>query len=49
MIELPVRPECFEFAMEFLGGPEDEIIREYVEELEKLVIDKDPPEVKNEQ
>ena len=30
----PVRPACFEFAMEFLGGPEDAEVRSYVEALE---------------
>lgn len=28
------RPECFEFAMDFLGDPEAPEIRTYVEELE---------------
>lgn len=32
-----VRPKCFEFAMEFLGGPEDEIVRTYVEALESAL------------
>jgi hypothetical protein len=33
-LERPVRPECFEFAMDFLGGPEDEEVRAYVDALE---------------
>ena len=31
------RPDCFEFAMDFLGGPEDEIVRAYVERLERAI------------
>ena len=30
----PERPECFEFAMDFLSDPEEPFIREYVEALE---------------
>ncbi len=29
------KPECFDFAMDFIGDPEDAEIREYVEGLEK--------------
>jgi hypothetical protein len=28
------RPECFDFAMDFVGDPEESIIRNYVEQLE---------------
>ena len=31
------RSEIFEFAMNFLGGSEEIIIRQYVDELEKIV------------
>ena len=31
------RPECFEFAMDFLGGQEGKIVREYVEQLEQAL------------
>lgn len=31
------RPACFEFAMDFLGDPEEPIVREYVERLEQQV------------
>ncbi len=31
------RPDCFEFAMDFLGNPEEPIIRAYVEQLEAKV------------
>lgn len=30
----PKRPDCFDFAMDFLGGPEDALVIEYVEKLE---------------
>ena len=33
-LERPARPECFEFAMDFLGDPENEIVRAYVDALE---------------
>ena len=33
------RPECFEFAMSFLGAPESAAIVKYVEELEKGVVE----------
>lgn len=33
------RPECFEFAMDFLGDPEEPEVRAYVEALEKAVED----------
>ena len=32
---LPTRPECFDFAMDFLGEPESKDIRSYVEHLER--------------
>ena len=37
----PTRPACFEFAMDFLGGPEEKEIRSYIERLEnyKLKVD----------
>jgi hypothetical protein len=28
------RPECFEFGMEFMGDPEETVIRQYVADLE---------------
>jgi len=28
------RPDCFEFAMDFLGSPEEPVIREYIAALE---------------
>ena len=31
------RPECFEFAMEFLGGKEEKAVREYVDQLEQAL------------
>lgn len=31
------RPECFEFAMEFLGDPEETVVRKYVEDLERQI------------
>lgn len=31
----PQRPDCFEFALSFLGGPEDDIMLAYIESLEK--------------
>jgi hypothetical protein len=31
------RPECFEFAMDFLGEPEEHIIREYIATLENAL------------
>lgn len=34
------RPECFDFAMSFLGDPEESIIRDYVLSLEKSAISK---------
>ena len=33
-VQRPVRPDCFEFAMDFLGGPENEQVRAYVDALE---------------
>jgi hypothetical protein len=33
------RPDCFEFAMDFLGEPEAPLVRKYVEELEQQVAD----------
>lgn len=35
-LERPVRPDCFDFAMDFLGGPEDLEVIAYVEKLEAL-------------
>jgi hypothetical protein len=34
MSEIPKRPECFDFAMDFLGCPEAEEVVRYVEQLE---------------
>lgn len=34
---VPKRPDCFDFAMDFLGGPEDELVIDYVEKLEASV------------
>lgn len=31
------RPDCFEFAMEFLGPPEDAELRVYIESLESRI------------
>ena len=31
------RPDCFEFAMDFLGDPEESVVRAYVEALEARV------------
>ena len=31
------RPECYEFGMEFMGDPEESIIRHYVEWLENRI------------
>ena len=31
------RPECYEFAMGFLGGDEEDAIREYIEKLEAAI------------
>ena len=31
------RPECFEFAMDFLGEPEALIIEAYIEDLERTI------------
>jgi len=30
----PIRPDCFEFAMDFLGDPEEAELRNYIEALE---------------
>lgn len=35
--ELPCKPECFEFAMGFIGGDEEKEIRAYIERLEKII------------
>ena len=35
--EAMVRPECFEFAMDFLGDPECEQVKKYVEGLESAL------------
>jgi hypothetical protein len=37
MTLLPQRPECFDFAMDFLGGPEDDEVIAYVEALEARI------------
>jgi hypothetical protein len=33
----PKRPDCFEFAMDFLGDPEEKEIRAYIEHLESYI------------
>lgn len=37
MTSLPQRPECFDFAMDFLGGPENDEVEAYVEKLEAQI------------
>jgi hypothetical protein len=37
MTSLPQRPECFDLAMDFLGGPEDDEVIAYVEALEARI------------
>ena len=34
-LERPVRPDCYDFGMDFMGDPEETEIRAYVEALER--------------
>ena len=37
------RPDCFEFAMDFLGGMEEAEVRSYVEKLESIALAQSKP------
>jgi hypothetical protein len=37
------RPDCFEFAMDFLGGTEEAEVRSYVEKLESIALAQPEP------
>ena len=40
------RPDCFNFAMDFLGEPEAEIIEQYITKLEQQLTDKEEENTK---
>jgi hypothetical protein len=48
-IPKPIRPDCFEFAMDFLGDPEEAELRNYIEALEAALAQPEPQEPTDEE